>query len=158
MSVSTSRASVCWCLLLVLSATGCGKPAGSPAEAAVVAAIRKLGGKVEFDEKQPDHPVLKVYLHRTDVMDSDLAEFPKLTRLQNLFLGQTKITDTGLEHLKGMIQLQTLSLNGTSVTDAGLVSLSTLTGLKTLNLQETKTTTAGVDELRRVLRTAMIAR
>lgn len=145
------------CLLLLMVA-GCGGPRASATEAAAVAAIEKLGGKVEFDSKAPESPVIKVYLHGTAVTDSDLTVLPKLTQLQNLFLGKTKISDAGLEHVKGASHLKTLSLNGTAVTDAGLKQLADLKELKTLNVQETKVTAAGVDELRRTLPQVTIAR
>ena len=147
----------CWFLVLPLLVAGCG-PAVNASEAAAIAKIRKLGGKVEFDETHSDRPVTKVYLHATAVSDADLAELIKLTKLKNLFLGKTKISDAGLEHLKGMTRLETLSLNSTEITDAGLPALSSLTGLKTLNLQETKTTAAGIDVLRRQLPVTSIAR
>lgn len=158
MNGKSVRTGICGGLFLLLFTIGCGGKSGNPAEAEAVAAIRQMGGKVEFDEKSPDHPVLKVYLQGTDVKDSDLPILGKLSKLQNLFLGKTKISDTGVEHLKGMTQLQTLSLNSTAVTDAGLTHLTGLSTLKTLNLQETKVTAAGVDELKRTLPGVTIAR
>lgn len=137
--------------MLVAAIPGCGKPAGNSAEADAVAAILRLNGQVEFDDKAPDHPTIKVYLHSTSVKDSDLAAIEKLTKLQNLFLGKTQIGDTGLEHLRGASQLKTLSLNATKVTDAGLKSLTGLKNLRTINLQDTQVTAAGVGELRQAI-------
>ena len=137
---------------------GCGQPGGSPSEASAVAAVRQLKGKVEFDDKSPDRPVIKVYLHGTEVLDADLARLKDFKKLQNLFLGRTKISDAGLEHLKDLTQLQTLSLNSTSVTDIGLKHLVGLRALKTLNLQECQVTTSGVAELKKSLLEATIAR
>lgn len=154
----TLRSESCLLLGLMILAAGCGGPQGNAAEAAAVASVSKLGGKVEFDTQLPDKPVIKVYLHGTGVTDADLALVVKLTHLQNLFLGKTKISDAGLEHLKGASHLKTLSLNGTAVTDVGLKHLADLKELKTLNLQETKVTAAGVDELRRTLPQVTIAR
>src|SRR5438045_1127419 len=82
------------CLLLIAQAVGCGGPQGNAAEADSVAAVIKLGGKVEFDDKTPERPVVKVYLHDTAVGDADLACLEKLTKLQNLFLGRTQISDS----------------------------------------------------------------
>lgn len=147
---------VIWCVAGLLIA-GCGGGAVNPSEAATVALIQKLGGKVETDAEKPDHSVLKVYLHNTKVQDADLASLKSLLRLQNLFLGKTGITDAGVEKLGTLTRLQTLSLNGTSVTDAGLKYLAPLSNLRTLNLQETKVTPTGIAELKRVLPTTTIA-
>ena len=146
------------CLLVLVLALGCVRPVGNPAEATAIAAIQQLGGKVEVDEKQPDQPVIKVYLHSTPVKDADLVHLGQLKQLQNAFLGRTAITDAGLEHLKQAQHLKTLSLNATAVTDAGLKHLTELKSLKTLNLQETKVTAAGVAELKRKIPGATIAR
>ncbi len=154
----TSQLAVTTMLLLGLMFAGCRPAVGNPGEAAAIAAIQQLGGKVEVDDKQPDRPVLKVYLHSTPVTDADLAHLEQLKRVQNLFLGKTQITDAGLEHLQGASNLKTLSLNATRVTDVGLKSLTGLTNLKTLNLQETKVTAGGVAELKRKLPGVTIAR
>jgi len=145
------------CLLFLMIFVGCGGPKGNSAEAEAVAAILKLKGKIEFDEQNPDHSVVKVYLHSTEVKDEDLAAIEKLAKLQNLFLGKTSIGDAGLEHLKGAGGLRTLSLNGTQVTDAGLKSLAGLKNLKTLNLQDTQVTEAGLQQLRQALPGVTIA-
>jgi len=130
---------------------GCGGPSPASSEAAAVATILKLNGKVEFDEQAPNRPVLKVYLHSTAVKNEDLQRLSTLSKLQNLFLAKTQIGDAGLEHLKGATELKTLSLNGTQVTDAGLKFLTGLKNLKTLNLQDTKVTPAAISELRQAI-------
>ncbi len=158
MKLRRLQTGIAGCLLLILSLLGCGQPAVNPGEAATVAAIQKLGGKVEFDEKSPDRPVIKVYLHGTAVKDADLAVLKDLKKLQNLFLGKTKISDAGLEHLKTLPQLHTLSLNSTEVSDAGLKQLSAITTLQTLNLQESKVSVGGAEELRRSLPNTRVAR
>lgn len=141
------------CLLLA----GCGdnSPSLHPEEAAAVERIRSLGGKVELSG---DHRVIKVYLHETKVMDDDLAQVAKLSKLQNLFLGKTPISDAGLAYLSTLTELKTLSLNSTHVTDAGLKNLSALTKLKTLNLQETQVTAAGMKRLKQSVPDLKIAR
>lgn len=143
---------------LLICATGCGAHPGNTFEAATVALIQKLGGKVEFDGPGPNRQVVKVYLHQSAVRDEDLAALKNLSKLRNLFLGKTKITDAGLEHLHSLRELQTLSLNSTSVTDVGLKSLTELTQLKTLNLQETPTTAAGATRLKKLLPRLTVAR
>ncbi|HUQ71951.1 MAG TPA: hypothetical protein VM165_20640, partial [Planctomycetaceae bacterium] len=140
--------------------SGCGRPAEKvhSDEAAAVAMIRRLGGKVEFDPNSAERRVIKVYLHSTAVTDADLAALTRLSRLQNLFLGKTEISDAGLEHLSALTELKTLSLNSTRVTDAGLNSLATLKNLKTLNVQETQVTAAGTKRLKQALPELAVAR
>ncbi len=135
--------------VIFASSFGCGKIVIHPDEAAAVAAIQKLGGKVAFEGEGSDRRVIKVYLQSSSVRDADLSAVEKLPKLRNLFLGKTQISDTGLEHLRHSHELQTLSLNSTPVTDIGLTALEALTNLKTLNLQETKVTTAAVARLRK---------
>ena len=139
-----------WWVALVGVLSGCGGPAESlhPDEAAAVAAIRKLGGKVEFDAERR---AIKVHLHATAVQNDDLVLLAKLPNLQNLSLGKTQIGDDGLAHLAGCARLETLSLNSTNVTDSGLKPLMKLVNLKTLNVQETKVSRAGSAQLRRAL-------
>ena len=137
---------------------GCGRPAGNSAESAAIAAIEKLGGKVEVDQQLPDKPVIKVYLHSTPVTDADLVHIAQLKQVQNIFLAKTQITDAGLEHLRDAHGLKTLGLNATAVTDGGLIHLTGLTRLKTLNLQDTKVTAAGAAALKRKLPGVTIAR
>ena len=66
------------------------------AEKKAIAAIKKLGGKVTFDEKKPGKPVISVNLRRTEVTDAGLVHLKGLKNLQTLFLNSTKITDAGL--------------------------------------------------------------
>jgi hypothetical protein len=143
---------------LILAIAGCTQSPGGADEAAAVALIQKLGGKVEYEGERAERRVVKVYLHQTRVSDDDLAVLEKLPKLRNLFLGKTKIGDAGLSHLEHADELQTLSLNSTAVTDAGLKSLSELKNLKTINLQETRVTAAGAAQLRKSLPAVKIAR
>ena len=153
-----ARISVRLWVSILATAIGCHQPAGHPDESAAVAAIQKLGGKVEFDHPGAGRRVIKVYLHNTAVQDADLAALEKLPKLKNVFLGKTQIGDAGLEYLQRASELQTLSLNSTRVTDAGLKSLTGLTNLKTLNLQETQVTAAGAAQLHKSLSGVTIAR
>jgi len=68
------------CLLLTWSviATDAQAQTAKESQATAVAAIRKLGGNVTFDEKSPGKPLVSV----------DLSS--------------TKVTDAGLVHLKGL--------------------------------------------------------
>src|SRR3954451_17907631 len=71
-----------------------------------VAAIEKLGGKVERDRTSPGHPVLGVDLRMTDATDKDLASLEGLKSLQNLRLSSNRITDAGLVHIKRLTDLR----------------------------------------------------
>jgi len=144
--------------LMMAIIPGCIGPNENADEHAAVAAIQKLGGKVEFEGEKENQRVTKVYLHSTGVQDADLTLLSKLSKLRNLFLGKTQIGDEGLQHLQNSGELQTLSLNSTRVTDAGLESLTKLTKLKTLNVQETQVTAAGAARLRQALPGTTIAR
>jgi hypothetical protein len=116
---------------------------------AAVAAIKELGGKVTFDEKNPGKPVIGVDLGRSiSATDAGLVHLKDLTNLQSLNLGNTKVTDAGLEHLKGMTNLRELHLYDTQVSDAGLASLKGLTGLQKLGFAGTKVTDAGLVHLK----------
>ncbi len=127
-----------------------------------IAEIKKLGGKVEVDRRNPDLPVVVavdlkhtkvidaslehlkgltdieiLFLKDTAVTDEGLGSVKGLTNLEVLELGRTKVTNKGLEYLKGFVKLQRLDLGGTQVTDAGLAHLKGLTSLETLNLENT---------------------
>ena len=120
----------------------------SEAEKGAIAAIRKLGGRVEVDKKQPGNPVVAVFLEGTTITDAGLPHLKGLTKLQSLHLLITKVTDAGLIHLKGLTELHVLSLNSTQVTDAGLVHLKGLAKLQELRLNYTKVTDTGLVHLK----------
>ena len=67
----------------------------SDAEKKAIAAIKKPGGKVKFDETKPGKPVISVDLHNTQVTDAGLVDLKGLTKLQTLFLNSTKVSDAG---------------------------------------------------------------
>jgi internalin A len=113
-----------------------------------VALVKKLGGRIEVDEKSKDVPIVAVHLSDTKVSDADLEALKPLTQLHRLYLQNTTITDAGLEHLKALSELHTLSLNHTKVTDAGLESLKGLSKLKTLSLANTRVTNKGMEQLK----------
>jgi Leucine-rich repeat (LRR) protein len=113
-----------------------------------VALVKKLGGRVEVDEKAKDSPIVAVHLSDTKVNDADLEALKSLTQLHRLYLQNTTITDAGLEHLQALTELQTLSLNHTKVTDAGLDNLKGLSKLKTLSLANTRVTNKGLEQLK----------
>ena len=95
----------------------------SDAEKKAIAAIKKLGGIVTFDEKEPGKPVICVNLFDKNVTDVGLVHLKGFTNLQTLEFPFNNVTDVGLVHLKGMTKLQKLNLENTKVTDAGVKKL-----------------------------------
>jgi len=100
-----------------------------------VAAIQKLGGKVEVDDTAPEKPVVKVSFRNTKVTDEGLSHVKGLTGLRELDLSHTDITNDGLHHLRALSDLTTLNLSFSKVTDAGLANLKGLSKLKWLDLE-----------------------
>jgi hypothetical protein len=143
-----------WAALVVgLLSLGQGAPAGQAPEGQkqAVAAIEKIGGKVEFDPNDPARPAVRVRLNDTRVTDKDLGHLRALTALRRLDLHRTAVTDEGLRHLQGLTKLNRLYLTGTRVSDKGLVHLTGLTELEYLHLGRTQVTAAGVEKLRQKL-------
>jgi hypothetical protein len=66
------------------------------------AAVKKLGGTVRIDGKDPSRPVIGINLDSTPVTDDDLMNLKTFPQLRVLSLNQTPISDTGLEHIKGL--------------------------------------------------------
>jgi hypothetical protein len=110
----------------------------------VVARIKELGGKVEYDyqtEKNPQksppgwpwlrrlvgdeyfQDVAVVNLDGTKVSDADLRLICKLRRTERLYLGMTDVSDEGLVWIRGMSQLNQLGLIRTKVTTKGICAL-----------------------------------
>ena len=137
------------CLLLACSviATDAQAQSAKISQAAAVAEIRKLGGRVKFDKKNPGTPIA-VTLSGPKVTDVGLVHLKGLTRLQSLTRYGPKVTDAGLVHLKGLTKLKTLDLRFTDVTGSGLVHLKGLTKLQSLDLSLTKVTDAGLVHLK----------
>jgi hypothetical protein len=137
--------------------------------------VKKLGGKVERDEKEAGKPVTivnlglsqvtdesmsvikpfpkvqKITLNGTKITDAGLQPLKDLASLQKLYLVDTKVTDAGLEHLKGLASLRILSLVGTDITDAGLEQLKGMENLQELFVAGTKVTDDGVKKLKEAL-------
>jgi hypothetical protein len=55
-------------------------------KAAAIAAIKKLGGSVTFDEENPGKPVVGVDFFNTQMTDAGLVHLKDLTSLQELSL------------------------------------------------------------------------
>ena len=126
------------------------------AQERAIAAIEKVGGKVQRDETLPNKPVGIVTLSKPNITDAQMAHLKGMTELKKLYLGGSKITDAGLENLKGLTKLEILGIGNTKVTDAGLVHLRGLYNLKLLSLSRTKVTDEGVKELQKALPNCII--
>src|SRR5581483_8071603 len=130
-----------------------GRQAGDETRESALAAVKKLGGKVERDGNGPLAQVVGFNLDSTPVTDGDLARLNSFPQLRVLSLNQTAVSDAGLGHLKGLTRLRTLSLIRTKdpkqgrISDAGLESLKGLTRLETLNLGGAQITDAGLAHL-----------
>lgn len=120
--------------------------------------IRKLGGKLVVDSKNPDKPIIAVNLQKTKVTDDQLVKLKLFTHLKHLCLYHTQITDKGLIHLKELKNLNTLIIDKTSISDAGLLHLMGFINLKQINLRDTKVTPAGVKKLQTALPNCKIIR
>jgi hypothetical protein len=122
-------------------------PSDGRAELApAVAAILDRGGRVRFDEKDPER-LVAVDFTVAPVSDADLAVLKRLPDLRQLNLGGTRISDAGLSHLGGLKGLEELYLLAVPITDAGLEHLRGLTGLRQLDLSATRVTDAGLRHL-----------
>ena len=64
-------------------------------QAQAIAAIEKLGGKVEVDDKSPDRPVVKVDFRDAAITDAGLTHLQALTQLQRLHLMHTRSPTLG---------------------------------------------------------------
>ena len=124
----------------------------NPDQAKSVAEVEQLGGSITVDEKNPDRPVIGVYLQYTKVTDAVLGHLKALTNLKKLDLLRTEVTDAGLEQLKGLTNLKDLNLRRTKLTDAGLEHLKGLTNLEDLDLRRTRVTDAGLANLKGLTR------
>src|SRR5262245_29596878 len=91
---------LCWQMLSGAPASaqeGADGPKGT-----VAAAIRKAGGRVDFDQKSKERPIVKIFIINNKIEDADLEQFKSLPKLRVLEIQQNKgITDKGLEHLRG---------------------------------------------------------
>ncbi|MFN0196471.1 MAG: leucine-rich repeat domain-containing protein [Planctomycetaceae bacterium] len=113
-----------------------------PSEEESIAAIEKLGGRVDLSEDGSN-----VDLRTANVSDAVLVHLRGLTNLQELNVSDTKVSDAGLEHLMGLTKLTHLYLNFTQVSDDGLEHIKGLTNLVTLVLDGTQVSDAGLRHL-----------
>ena len=122
-------------------------PPSGPDPEKIAAAIKKLGGRCEMDDKK--NIVFVTLAGHETVNDAALDQLKGMTHLKELDLSLTGITDAGLAKLKELTALETLELYKTNVTDAGLAHLEGLKKLKELNLARTAVTDKGLAHLQR---------
>src|SRR6516165_936631 len=133
--------------------SGSGIQAADNTQEQALAAVKKLGGKVQFDGKDKSKPVIAVDLDSKPLTDYELDILQAFSQLRLLSLNQTPVTDAGLKHIQGLTSLRTLNLIRTKnpkhglISDAGLKRLNGLTNLQTLNLGGTQVTDAGLVHL-----------
>ncbi len=118
--------------------------------AAAVAAIEKLGGKVEVDREAPGKPVIVVNLSQTKITDDAIEHLKSLADLQELYLNDTGITDAGVARLAGLKRLVFLQMGRTKITDKGLARLEGLSQLRELLLDSTAISDAGLAYVKRL--------
>src|SRR6201995_2170857 len=106
---------------------------GAPSadEQKAIDAIKRLGGKVEFDGDTP----IAVDLADSQATHKDLHWLKNFPKLKSLEMWGAGITDAGLDHLRGLTNLQTLVLENTDITDKGLEKLVEVPSIKSLNLR-----------------------
>ena len=122
-------------------------PESSPTTPETVAALEKLGAKIQ---RNAQDEIVYVDLRDTQITDAGLVHLKLLTGLQAFDLSNnTQFTDDGLVYLKELTKLKSLSLWGThQITAAGLVHLKGLTNLEALWLNENQVTDAGLVHLK----------
>lgn len=115
---------------------------------AIIANLKKIGGKIEVDMAKPDQPVLAVDLTGTKITDDHLALLSGLTTLRSLMLVSTTVGDSGLAHVAKLTNLETLNLHGTLITDNGMAQLKGLAKLRTLQISSTRVGDVGLANIR----------
>src|SRR5258707_1010544 len=107
--------------------------------------IELLGGKVERDDKLPDHPVVGVSFATKNKFNDKYLHLlkPIEAGLTTLDLLDASITDAGLKKIGELKNLTALHLSGPEITDEGLKELHGLKSLTKLTLCGTSVTTAG---------------
>ena len=73
------------------------KPPAQTANADPVAALEKIGTKIQRNEQAE---IIEVFLRGTQITDAKLVRLKGLNNLQELYLTGTKVTDAGVADLK----------------------------------------------------------
>ncbi|HEY7308170.1 MAG TPA: protein kinase, partial [Gemmataceae bacterium] len=94
-----------------------------PAEQAAIEVIKKHGGFVTQDSKQPGNPVIAVTVFQPSFTDNDLKSLAGLTKVRKMNLANTKITGVGFKDLTGLKDLTELQVSQTPLSDEGLKAI-----------------------------------
>src|SRR5947209_6749317 len=114
---------------MLLATVGCGggtsgrpepqKEVPAPAtvtdEASAIAALKKIGARIDRDEKKPGKPVVQIALNGPKVTDEALKGLKYFKDLSTLFINSDKVTDAGMKELKDLKSLVSLNLGSTAV-------------------------------------------
>lgn len=103
-----------------------------PDDADAVAALRRYGAKLYFDD---EGHVRDVQMFAETVEDADLAALRGLPRLTGLGVHSPRITDAGLRHIAPCKELETLYLYRGTFSDNGLQHLQGLAKLRHLDVE-----------------------
>jgi hypothetical protein len=117
-------------------------------QARLRAIVRRLGGKWELEQENPQRRGIWVTLTGRHVHNTDLKRLRWLPGLSGLILEDTAVTDDGVAHLRHHRGLKYLCLEGVPITDEGLGNLRGLTRLEYLNLDRTRLRGPGLAHLK----------
>src|ERR1700722_459949 len=92
-------------LLLHPHARAADRPA---AEQRAIDGLKKLGARIEYDDKAAGKPVVRVVLFGSLAGDKDVAPLRDLPTLRSLDLVATEVTDAGLVILKDLKELRSV--------------------------------------------------
>ncbi|MCH7725606.1 MAG: hypothetical protein IH991_03870 [Planctomycetes bacterium] len=124
-----------------------GAKSADDADAAAVAAIKKIGGSVRRIAVNNEDREVEFHLRGRELTDEGLVHVARLKNVVLLHLKDTKITNAGLVYLKGLTQLRELHLENTEIGDPGIVHLNNLANLEYLNLYATNVTDKALEHL-----------
>ncbi len=167
-------------LLPASSTLAQGKPRGQEREEEAVAALEKLRGFVDRDERAPGRPitgitidgpvkdedldVLKAFPHLValklydagGISETGLARLCALSGLEDLYVARAPMSDTGLAAFRRLTRLKRLLISDVPITDAGLAHLEGMGHLREITFCNTSVTDAGVARLKQALPYALI--
>lgn len=141
--------------------------AGVKSEEKAVAAIKELGGKVEYGQGRLAKHVVSVDLSGKKITNADIVQVAQLKQLRHLNLSgtpvsgatqyiaflkelrtldlsETKVNDDNLARLSNLKKLEKISLRGTAVTEEGVKSIARISTLKTIDIARAQTTDAAL--------------
>ncbi len=115
-----------------------------------VAALMKIGGHVERDERRPNRPIIEVQLGGPQVNDAVMEKLKGLSELRSFGIGSCpNVTAAGIANVKGLKKLVSIHFHGNDVKDAWLEPLEGMTQIKSLSLYECiNVTDVGLEHLK----------